>query len=68
MGQGVYVKCPRCKFIGLLAHEVDAKGVVTPALDCPTVGCGFHEDVQLKGWPKKHTAHNGEMFVLSILM
>ena len=66
MGQSVMVKCPKCNIVGKLSHNVDKRGMVQGALSCPTVGCGFCMDVKLAGWPERHTAHNGEMFVLQI--
>jgi hypothetical protein len=40
----------------LLDHEVDDNGVVTPSVDCPVEGCGFHEHVTLGGWQEHGAA------------
>ena len=66
LGQSVMVKCPNCKLVGKLSHNVDEKGMVEGALSCPTIGCSFEYDVQLAGWSQRHTAHNGEMMVIPI--
>ena len=47
------VTCPECKHEAILDHEIAADGTVTPSLDCPTDGCGFHEHVVLAGWQRK---------------
>jgi hypothetical protein len=40
----------------LLDHEVDDAGTVSPSVDCPVEGCGFHEFATLEGW-QEHGAH-----------
>lgn len=44
--------CPGCGFDALLVdtHEIAPDGIVTPSLDCPNNGCGFHDNVRLVGW------------------
>ena len=32
-------------------HTVDAAGIVTPSVICPTGECGWHETVRLLDWP-----------------
>ena len=32
-------------------HTVDAAGVVTPSVVCPTDECGWHENIRLLDWP-----------------
>ena len=34
-------------------HEIAEDGTVTPSVVCPHEGCGFHEYVQLNGWPDR---------------
>lgn len=34
----------------LLDHEIADDGTVTPSVECPIEGCGFHENVRLIGW------------------
>ena len=46
-GPRVEVKAP-CGHIGLLDHEVQPDGTVTPSLDCPR--CSFHDHVRLLEW------------------
>ncbi len=46
----VFVKCPECKGIGMLDHEVADDGTVTPSLECTRKGCTFHKGVMLEGW------------------
>jgi hypothetical protein len=51
------VRCPRCGAqASLLDHDISAGGAVTPSIDCPTYGCGFHEHVSLEGWGREHHA------------
>lgn len=40
------VKCPN-GHIGVLDHDVDGQGNVTPSVQCPQEGCTFHEMVRL---------------------
>ncbi len=48
-GLSVILICPGCKVPGVLDHEVDAEGNVTPSVDCPE--CEYHETgVKLIGW------------------
>ena len=50
-GAGVKIRCPECKKIYYLDHEVDAEGNVDPSVDCPTESCSFHEMVKLDDFP-----------------
>jgi hypothetical protein len=34
----------------LMYHEIANDGTVTPSVECPIHGCGFHEYVQLADW------------------
>lgn len=49
-GDSVTIKCPECGLIGLLDHDVQPNGDVTPSLDCPRESCSFHTMVTLEGW------------------
>lgn len=45
--------CPLCGFtagLGDGSHEIDIDGIVSPSVVCDSVGCTFHEFVQLQGW------------------
>lgn len=42
--------CPKCNQTGLLNHEIADDGTVTPSVQCPETGCGFHEMIKLVGW------------------
>ena len=45
--------CPRCgTSMTLEAHTIDDTGSVRPSVICPMQDCGFHEIIQLAGWPK----------------
>ncbi len=44
------VYCPKCGSEGMLDHDIDAEGKVTPSLVCPHEECGFHDYIQLMGW------------------
>ena len=44
------VYCPKCGEEGMLDHDIDVDGFVTPSLVCPTKLCDFHDYVQLMGW------------------
>jgi hypothetical protein len=48
---GVIVCCPLCQCLGILDHEIDAQGNVTPSVQCPSATCAFHENgCRLEGW------------------
>ena len=49
-GNLLSVKCPDCGGVGILSHEVNSEGVVSPSLVCPYDGCSFHRFVKLEGW------------------
>ncbi len=44
------IYCPKCGNEGLLDHDIDTEGRVTPSLVCPHDGCDFHDHIQLMGW------------------
>ena len=46
----VFVICPGCGQEYRLDHEIDAQGVVTPSIECPSADCTFHDSVILVGW------------------
>lgn len=46
----VLFSCPKCGQTGLLNHEIADDGTVTPSVQCPKTGCGFHEMIRLSGW------------------
>lgn len=43
----ILVKCPR-GHIGVLDHDIDDDGTVTPSVQCPS--CEWHEMIRLDGW------------------
>lgn len=45
--------CPKCGKSGMLAHEIDPSGKVTPSVMCVSDDCGFHEFIELLEWPPK---------------
>jgi hypothetical protein len=45
----IWARCPN-GHIAALNHEIAADGAVTPRVDCPDDGCGFHTFVRLEGW------------------
>lgn len=49
----VMVGCPCCGESYLLDHEIDKLGNVSPSVECPTLGCEFHNYIQLEGWASK---------------
>ncbi len=51
LGRQVWVRCPRCKQLGQLGHDVGDSGKVTPSLVCPDDTCTYHEHVTLEDWP-----------------
>ena len=48
--RNVFVTCPGCATEYRLDHDVSQDGKVTPSLECPDEGCGFHDMVLLVGW------------------
>lgn len=46
----VRLRCPICGRWSYLDHEIENDGKVSPSVECPREGCGFHEWVQLEGW------------------
>lgn len=45
------LSCPRCgEVFSLTGHRISEAGVVHPSVVCP-FGCGFHDLLDLKGWP-----------------
>jgi hypothetical protein len=46
----VFVACPCCGTAAELDHEITADGAVTPSVECPVIGCAFHDMVRLEGW------------------
>lgn len=46
----VFFCCPKCGELGMLDHEVNADGTITPSVQCPKAQCTFHETVRLLGW------------------
>jgi hypothetical protein len=49
-GVSARLTCPRCGLDAELDHQIAADGTVTPSVECPTEGCGWHEHVKLKDW------------------
>lgn len=50
-GPTAYVACPRCgQSTSLSDHSINALGVVSPALLCPTDGCLWSVYAILAGW------------------
>ena len=47
--KGILFACPKCGDVGLLGHEIAADGKVT-LVQCPKLGCGFHDTVKLLEW------------------
>jgi hypothetical protein len=46
------INCPRCGQHGTLEdHAISIDGKVEPSVICPNDQCGYHESVQLLGWP-----------------
>lgn len=46
----VFFCCPTCGELGMLNHEVNADGTITPSVQCPKEKCPFHDMVRLLGW------------------
>ena len=47
----IKVSCPMCGTeAGLDEHEIDGDGVVSPSVECPALGCQFHEHIVLEEW------------------
>jgi hypothetical protein len=45
------VKCPECnREVSLGAYYIKDDGRVAPSLECPHLGCTFHDFVTLAGW------------------
>ena len=45
----VHLTCPECgQYANLSHHFVDAEGIVSPSLQCPS--CSFHDHVKLEDW------------------
>ena len=47
------VVCPNGHGGFIDAHTIDATGVVTPSVECPREGCGWHANIRLLGWKKE---------------
>ncbi len=43
--------CGNGHFGSLDGHEIGPDGAVTPSVECPEPGCGWHQDIRLNGWP-----------------
>lgn len=43
--------CPNGHAGSLSDHDIAENGMVAPSVVCPAPGCGFHEYIQLEGWP-----------------
>ena len=46
----IIVSCPTCGGQAQIDHEVASDGTVSPSLECPYTGCGFHDNGRLEGW------------------
>lgn len=45
------LRCPDCGCLGLLDHEIDSAGAVSPSVECDQPDCKYHENrVVLLGW------------------
>jgi hypothetical protein len=51
-GTSARLTCPNCGLDAELDHQIAKDGTVTPSVECPSDGCGFHEHVRLLGWDK----------------
>lgn len=50
-GRSASVACAACgKSATLTGHTIAASGEVSPSLQCPYGGCGWHVFVTLAGW------------------
>lgn len=53
-GQDVTVRCMCGHLVslpgGAEGHVIDAKGNVSPSIECPTASCGWHVFAQLENW------------------
>jgi hypothetical protein len=48
---GAWIRCPGCKKVAPLDHEIAKDGSVTPSVVCPHEGCSFHDFIKLEDWP-----------------
>ena len=51
----VWLVCSAGHAGSLMDHDIASDGTVSPSVQCPVVGCGFHETIRLVDWhPGKH--------------
>jgi predicted RNA-binding Zn-ribbon protein involved in translation (DUF1610 family) len=48
--RGILFSCPKCGDVGLLDHAIADDGEVTTLVQCPKLGCGFHDRIKLLDW------------------
>lgn len=46
------VVCPNEHYLGIVNHNIDPDGTVTPSVVCPIKGCTFHEFIKLEDYDK----------------
>jgi len=55
--------CPLCGDVGLISHEIGDDGIVSQAVQCPGLMCGFLETIKLVGWePEKDEGLETKVF------
>tara|TARA_Y100000310_G_scaffold250652_1_gene256942 strand:- start:63 stop:305 length:243 start_codon:yes stop_codon:yes gene_type:complete len=45
-----FLSCPDGHRFVLANHRISSDGVVTPSVQCPAEGCGFHKLIRLLRW------------------